>query len=359
MVRTVRSMAISISFMTFLCTTSGPAHGLSPQLRTSDNAAGQSIGALPPARTSANQKMSCIYAAWGADGWNLAGITQEVQAVTAVTGVTYNCIETFATADPQWSDWVDPWVTRYPGDPVDGFDAWASEPGHRLILSIDLIPDAVSDNSDPLTWEAPCAAGQYDTYATQLGRNLVAEGVANTIVRLGLEANGTWENDFVGTTTTEEQDWADCFDQEVGSMRAVAGSHFVFVWNPNACTEALPVTTWYPGDAYVDVVGLDQYDQSCSQPSTAVSWSTLYNQNYGLAQFLAFARAHGKPMAVPEWGMDASPAGDDPAYVSGMAQLVNGSGNVMFQSYFDAGDDGVLSLGSDAPRGTAVYKSDF
>ena len=54
-------------------------------------------------------------------------------------------------------------------------------------------------------------------------------------------------------------------------MRSVAGEHFRFVWNPDAgafTQSGYSVAAAYPGDAYVDVIGLDAYDQSWATPQT-------------------------------------------------------------------------------------------
>ena len=35
-----------------------------------------------------------------------------------VTGLTYNCVETFTDADLTWADWVNPWITSPTARPV-------------------------------------------------------------------------------------------------------------------------------------------------------------------------------------------------------------------------------------------------
>jgi hypothetical protein len=145
----------------------------------------------------------------------------------------------------------------------DGWDPWLSaSSGHQVIMGMDLIPQSISANKDPLTWEQPCAAGSYDHYATTLAQNLVSYSADSIVIRLGVEANGTWEVDYIGSTATEVSDWAKCYDNVVTAMRAVSGMRFLFVWNPNACTDNLPLNKWYPGNSYVDIMGIDAYDQT-------------------------------------------------------------------------------------------------
>ena len=61
-------------------------------------------------------------------------------------------------------------------------------------------------------------------------------------------------------------------------MRSVPGEQFRFVWNPDAgafTQSGYSVAAAYPGNAYVDVIGLDAYDQSWAAPQTQTNaWSS-------------------------------------------------------------------------------------
>jgi outer membrane protein OmpA-like peptidoglycan-associated protein len=204
------------------------------------------------------------------------------------------------------------------------------------VLQVDLIPESLEDIDNPLSWEQSCAAGDFDSYATQLGTNLVAAGLQNSVLRLGAEMNGTWETDFMGATTQEQNLWATCFANEVTSLRQAAGENFLIDWDPNACKGAYPYANFYPGNSYVDIVGLDFYDLDCTSPNTPVTFSQLSNEVYGLTYFEAFAAAQGKPMSFPEWGLSTIPSGDDPAYINGMGSTI-ATGDFAFASFFDGG----------------------
>jgi beta-mannanase len=230
-----------------------------------------------------------------------------------------------------------------------------------MVLQVNLIPDGLQNINDPLGWEQSCAAGQFDTYAKQLGINLVNSGLGNSVIRLGAEMNGPWESDFVGTTTTEQSLWATCFANEVTAMRQVAGEHFLFDWNPNACYENIPYNNFYPGNSFVDIVGLDFYDGSCLAPSnstTPLSWTQLSNLPAGLTSFEAFAQQKGKPMSFPEWGLLEHPNGDDPAYINGVGATF-ASQNFSFEAYFDSNDDGTLPIGSSTPLSLEAFQKWF
>jgi hypothetical protein len=152
-------------------------------------------------------------------------------------------------------------------------------------------------------------------------------------------------------------------------MRAVPGAQFLFVWNPNACTADLPLNEWYPGNSYVDIIGIDSYDQDCSTLETVSQegWAaystnsasnTPNNSNFpSLANMEAFAVANGKPLSFPEWGLIAG-LPDDATYVADMGQMFN-SDDFAFESYFDTNNNEIAPLGSTIPDATSAYSQVF
>jgi hypothetical protein len=289
-----------------------------------------------------------------------------ISGISRATGVAYNCLNTFANPMPAWSDWEQPWMFSTPSD---GWDAWlAASPSHQAIMGMDLIPQSVSDNGNPLSWEQPCANGDYDQYATTLAENLVSYGAGSIVIRLGIEANGSWEADYVGTTSAEMSAWAKCYGNEVTAMRAVSGTHFLFVWNPNICTADIPLSKWYPGNSAVDIIGADAYDKDCGTLKTVAQegWQAYSADSSSgnssdpgfpsLASIESFAAANGKPLSFPEWGLGTGD--DDPAYVTDMGKMFKAD-DFAFESYFDSNDDGIAPLGSSIPQATAAYGPAF
>ena len=292
-------------------------------------------------------------------------LTQSVLAEVAnATGITFNCISGFANPSATWQVWETPWMFS---TVADNWDSWLKNPAHQAVMSIDLIPQTLMDKGNPLTWEQACAAGDYDKYATILAKNLVSYGAGGIAIRLGPEANGDWETDFVGTTSAEMTAWAQCFDHEVSAMRAASGAHFLFIWNPNVCTANLPISRWYPGNSYVDIIGVDAYDADCETLNTVgqEGWTAYSTDNAAsgsknsdfpsLVNFASFAAAHGKPLSLPEWGLGK---GDDPAYVTDLMQMFKND-NFAYECYFDTNDFGIAKLGPAIPGATAAYSKAF
>jgi hypothetical protein len=281
---------------------------------------------------------------------------EPLRQVEQVVGFKYHCIETFSNADPAWADWVKPWLTKA----KYGYSTWLqADPANRqIILTINVIPDSAASDPD---WTAKCAAGNYNIYARQLAVNLVHAGFGYSVIRLEPEMNGTVNVGSLGTTMTEWHQWAQCFTQEVTSMRAVHGSHLLFDWNVNANYRNIPLAEFYPGNSYVDIIGIDAYDNSgvrLPPVGNPARWGVLAGEPEGLNAVETFAAAHGKSLSVPEWGTVVS-QGDDAAYVTQMAGFIAGH-DVAFQSWFNSGNDGIFQLSrSQAPRSLAAYSSAF
>lgn len=114
------------------------------------------------------------------------------------------------------------------------------------------------------------------------------------------------------------------------------------VWNPQGFgAPDLPgnsAEAYYPGDAYVDVVGDDLYDEH-------------YHAAWGAAE--ALYRAHpNKAFAFPEWGLWGV---DDPQFIRDMAGWLHTHPRTEFVSYYSGRPGSVWDLSS-KPRSRAAYR---
>jgi hypothetical protein len=279
------------------------------------------VVASPTTRTSTPR--FGVYAGPGASGLAAA------ERFERTTGAPLAQVLDFAAAD-DWTGMTRPqWLLR----PHSGSDL-------RLEYSLPMFPDA-GDGS-----LASCAEGRYDRHWAELARNLVAARLADAIVRPGWEFNGGW---YRWAAKGRAAEYVGCFRHVVTSMRAAAGSQFRFDWNPTVGAGEFPAEQAYPGDAYVDFVGVDSYDTS--------TWSTLLNGDRGLAFWSRFAARHHKSMAIPEWGVlgGGGGRGDDPRYIDQIFAFMTNPGNhVAYEQYFDV--DSSVGRHSIDP-GTRVPKS--
>jgi len=225
------------------------------------------------------------------------------------------------------------------------FNRWGGS-GYTLVLGVPIIPKDSSGN--PSGTLAGGAAGSYNSYFTTLAQNLVSAGFGNSYLRLGWEFNGNWFAWKV-TDSADAANFVAYWQNIVTAMRTVPGANFKFVWNPNATgsygSAYTPAQT-YPGNAYVDFVGTDVYD---NEP-----WSTQLTQTWGLNWLAAFSAAQGEPICFPEWGVGTN--GDDPAFIGDMASWFR-SNRVAWESYFAA--DGHDITNGSFPNSLAAFISDL
>jgi glycosyl hydrolase family 26 len=221
-----------------------------------------------------------------------------------------------------------------------------------LVLTVPMLPGPWDRSYDGGVSLRDCSAGAYDRHWTRLAGNLVAHRLGGSILRIGHEFNADW---YAWRAAGEEAEYAGCFRRVVRAMRKVRGSAFAFDWNPAlGRLDADPLLA-YPGDSYVDTIGIDVYDQSWAPATYPIpagastqdvrgrrqrTWSRILHGDQGLEFWSRFARSHGKRLSIPEWGLtrrdDGHGGGDNPYFVEQMHRFISDRGNgVAYFIYFD------------------------
>jgi hypothetical protein len=231
-------------------------------------------------------------------------------------------------------------------------DQWANS-GARLVLAVPMIPASGATL-------AAGATGAYNSYFRTLAQSLAADGAGNAIIRLGWEMNGSWFPWSIGNGNATN--YATYWQQIVTTMRAVSPS-FQFDWCPTNGSSTVNGTLLnpaaaYPGNAYVDYIGMDIYDQSwvSNASNEANRWQGYLTQPYGLQWQKSFAAQNGKPVSFPEWGLmeGGNGGGDSPAFIQDMYNWMSQS-NLAYQDYFDFSN----STLTDFPSSEALYQQLF
>jgi len=230
------------------------------------------------------------------------------------------------------------------------------------------------------TW-ADAANGAYDTNLHQALAAIDANwGNKKTIfIRFGHEFNGDWYTKWLVNADNNE-DYKKAFarfSQMVHDDLVVAkGRDAKVVWPPNSDDHnGIKATDSWPGDQYVDVVGVDYYDWD--EASNQSKWDEVFNKTgtyggpAGIGAWQAFAREHGKPLSLPEWGTTGSGPYDDPFFIQKMneffrANAGTGPGQVWYEIYFNCkgydhgnGENFLIYLENESkvPQSAAMYKS--
>jgi hypothetical protein len=233
---------------------------------------------------------------------------------------------------------------------------------------------------------ASAASGAYDDRWRAAARVLAANrknATGPTFVRPWHEMNGSWYKEWM-VTSSNSADFKKAFARYVGILRQEMPQVYIS-WSPNwGDFTNLPVEQWYPGDAYVDCVAPDYYDDGNSEARFSVqAWnaeSTDRDKNgnpLGVEAWRQFALQHGKPICFPEWGLKPEGDGvDHPEWIKAVNAWMNknantatwalgadipksAAGKVLYSTYFNVvheGQSGFTIYGTGAnPNSAAVF----
>ncbi len=238
----------------------------------------------------------------------------------------------------------------------------------RLSMGIAMLPKTHAGQF------AQCAGGEFDEHYRTVAEKLVGWGRGDAILRIGWEANGPRSGDadgggFPWGIERDVDPYIACFRRIAEVMRAVS-PRFVTEWTMKKATDRMagrPISDAWPGDEWVDLVGIDYYDGYPAYRDNA-AWGRDFSARTdggprGLGAWLDFARSHGKKLAVPEWGVrNRRGAGDDNAlFVDRMvAFFQENAADIAYEAYFNPyrGDAArVFSIYPDSnnPKASARY----
>lgn len=162
----------------------------------------------------------------------------------------------------------------------------------------------------------------------------------NCFIRFAHEMNGNWyswsvNDDDVGNFILAWRRFREL------QKNIFPEAKLVFNTNANSVGHNYDWRTIWPGDGYVDVYSVDFYGWHYAN-------NPQYDGNGGPAQFTThreFALAHGKPIAIPEWGTASDRGGDLPSYIQfihdmGVQYGGTGPGNLIYENYFNVDKPG-------------------
>lgn len=218
-----------------------------------------------------------------------------------IMGQTVERIDEYLAAfpdEPLPAGWSAYWgVPEFVGITEPHVGEYGTTQDHQML--VDDFPDAVVHSAMWMvgTWDVAqnTADGAYDAVIDQYA------AWANTVdrpiyLRIGYEFDG-WHNEL------EPGVYVLAYRRVVDRMRAAGVDNVAFIWHSYASPpyNGYDVADWYPGDDYVDWVGVSVFDHLYTgQPTLGSDGQAV----------LEFARDHGKPVIAAE---SSAVRGIDPA----------------------------------------------
>jgi len=364
----------AVAFGSYYKLSSDDSHGASSVGSESANAiaaaaqrvtpsASASSSASPSPKPSRTKKKAAAAAKKQA-----AGLPDATSALHWLSGVSYPDLNPYSSQNADATAAFGTWrgrpttvVVTWPNrnvwsdftEPNAMYSEWAAQ-SYKKVFGLPMFPEGVGADIQS------CDNGDYNSEWQQFAQTMNSTGLAGegTIIRLG------WEMNITAGWGTPEQ-FAECWRQIVSTVSAIAPG-LLWDWNPNRGSGTqMPgnsILDAYPGDAYVNIIGLDAYDD-WPDALTSAGWQQQLNGAYGLNYWLHFAEQHGKQFSVPEWAdvnSDQWPGesgGDDPAYIKDMYDFFAANANeIAFESYF-CGAGYCIDNPDEYPQSASEYQS--
>ncbi|MBD8506706.1 endoglucanase [Hoyosella sp. G463] len=174
------------------------------------------------------------------------------------------------------------------------------------------------------------ADGLHDDYLYSWADQLAAWG-STVYLRFAHEANGTWYPWSVeqGTSAhTYVAAWRHIHDL----FASKGASNVKWIWSPNVSFPgSSPIADLYPGDRFVDVIGLDGYNWGTTHPWTRwIDPTSLFGPTLDELR----AIAPGKPIVITEVG-SAEAGGSKPEWIRELIALLDEEESVAAFIWFD------------------------
>ena len=275
--------------------------------------------------------------------WTVLGQTLAIHKVGVAVWPDYNNQDYAKVGhyviDESWTKWVQ------------------AVPGRRLVIVWPmLLSDTVKGFDETLD---KGAQGAYNGHWTNLAKFLVSRNLGDSIMCLGhFNMDVPWNIQNEADAANFIKYW----QQIVTTMRAVPGAEKLqFDWFGINEKTSYPLESVYPGDAFVDYVGVMLIDRTFDKsiypfPASATesdildrrkkAWASYCSPaENGLDAWKALAQAHKKPLTIPLWSLftdhyddqTLSTGGDNTYFIQQMYNYIQDpANNVYFSCYLDS-----------------------
>jgi hypothetical protein len=174
------------------------------------------------------------------------------------------------------------------------------------------------------------AAGTYDAYVRSWADGLRALDTP-VLLRLDQEMNGVWYAWSPSVNGNTAPDYVNMWRHIHDIFRAEGATNVGFVWSPNvACGGCAAVAPLYPGDRYVDWVGLDGFNWGSTKASGWQSFENLFAASLRQVRGIT-----SRPVMIAETA-SAPVGGDKATWITNMFSYVVNNPEISALVWFDA-----------------------
>jgi len=212
-------------------------------------------------------------------------------------------------------------------------------------------PTSEGDRSQPYTngtsQDAAILSGQDDAALQQFAQAAAATGLP-FFLRLDNEMNGEWDPWSAFQWGKDTDIYTAVWKHVYGIFQQAGATNAVWIWNPN--NDNLPAYRWndaplyYPGDQYVDWVGLTAYNLGTGQDGSAWrSFTDAFGPAYASDQRLFPT----KPLIITEFASNDQ-GGDKAAWIQDMFAALPQFPAIRYAVWWDA-NQGALDYALNQP----------
>jgi beta-mannanase len=221
--------------------------------------------------------------------------------------------------------WYTHWVGPYSAPDLADLSAVAANGSIPIVTWMSDDPTGTTTITDQ-----EIAAGDYDSYIRSWAEELKAFG-RTVLLRFDHEMNGNWYGWSPGVNGNTAAGYVAAYRHVHQVFAQVGARNVKFVWSPNvAYPGSTPLASLYPGDGYVDYVGVDGYN-----------WGTLDGHTWQTPEELfgptleEVAALTSRPVLVTEVA-STSEGGDKAAWISSLFVMLRSTPQVKGFVWFDA-----------------------
>ena len=200
---------------------------------------------------------------------------------------------------------------------------------------------------DPSTQRAYTASaivsGRHDDYIRSWAAGLRSIG-APVLIRLDHEMNGNWGSYSPGVNGQTSPDFVALWRHVHDVVTGAGATNVRWVWSPNVAYQgSTPLSGLYPGDAYVDEVGVDGYNWGpTTQYHSWQSFTSVFDDT--LAQVHAIT---SRPLMVTEVA-STEVGGDKAAWIADFFATLSRRGDIGGFIWFDVNKETDWRINSSA-----------